>query len=58
MGWLLDLLLDLVLYFIPSAQDRRSTMGESRLDRQARIIGLVLLLVVLLVGVGIWWFTR
>jgi hypothetical protein len=60
MGWLFDILLDLICALFPSwgGQEPRSTMGESRMDRQARIIASCLVGFIIVAAVAIWWFVR
>jgi len=56
MHWLLDLLLDVILAFIPweTHGKDRSVMGESRMDKQSRWITWTVLL---LISLGLILFT-
>lgn len=59
MSWLFDVLLELILALMPwGKRDRRSSMGESRMDRQARIMGAAFLMILLVVAAAVWWFWK
>lgn len=58
MGWLLEILGEIILSFIPWGEERKSRYGESKMDRQARWIGYGLLAVLVLGAVAVWWFWK
>jgi len=58
MHWLFDLIVDLLLWLLPWSPRRedRSTVGESRMDREARLIalGIIALIAVGVVAYTLW----
>lgn len=59
MHWIIDLLVELITAVVPwdSRNVDRSVVGESRMDRNARRIGIALLVVIVLVS-GAWLYLR
>jgi hypothetical protein len=59
MHWLADLLIELITLFVPwnSKHADRSKVGESPMDRNARQIGIALLVILALLAGG-WLYLR
>ena len=54
-----EILIDLIVSFwSPPPREDRSIVGESRLDREARVFGWVLLLIAVGIGFAVWFFRR
>ena len=60
MGHLLEIIFGLLNFLIPGPDHRRSSMGESRMDKSARWSGYVVQALILLAIVGgiAWYSTR
>lgn len=62
MGFLFDILMEVITACLPGRNhDDRSIVGESRLDRNARMWAAVVITVVLVIGAGVylyWKFLR
>lgn len=58
MGHLLEIILDILSLILPMPDHKRSSVGESRMDKSARVAGYIVYALILLAIVGgIAWYS-